>query len=720
MIMSILKLRKRLFRNNGSVLFIVLVVMSMLIIAATVTYYIVNNQNASVEVHYASEQSYQTARSLLSTADKFLSKQFDAMAGSGDSLQPYKDTLAGRMISMAVNTTIETTPIDLKDMGLGDAKMTIKRVNGMPSADPDTLNQYYEVTVNAEVNGESASVTQVRLLQVGTSTYFTRFLTCTGKRGEDVRIGAGQIFGQSYFENEYTEWLTSNPSKLNDSLYSYGSVMDYGIQYMRPTDSTQYMEAVIKENYILGSSAGTKVDVPFLFVGNDLYNGSSMADANGKEITSDAVYVLGDYYKYGNQNDSSQFFIGGDCHLENGNSSSTFYVNGDAYLFTEPSGGGLSNQGTLYVNGNVYVGDRAKWSTGQFANIYYSGQLLDQNGNPIGPLAKCVQDSTVSATIAAALPASNTAANIQSFTGGINSMEDYIRNKTTKNTYKAWNAETYFNNNLLSDAEEVSLTSSGEIVTTTSNAVVLNSMETQGTKLIVDATSDDVYVYLKGITDADGKKRFNVKTQSDIIVKGQHAVILILPEDTDFKMESQCVIGNSALLAGCSNTQDADDFETSISTSLNALDIDKAKSVMHVEGDINDVGGYKIPADDSVTKINESTVPGGSNSIFLVTTGNSNLVDLTDQCCLAGYLYAPNGRMLANGSSGKPQVIGGLIAGSYSYSNPSTGLVFAQPYDYANGSPNIVARLISEANDGGSGSDLDDVIFKGASVIGYK
>ncbi len=718
MIMSILKLRKRLFRNNGSVLFIVLVVMSMLIIAATVTYYIVNNQNASVEVHYASEQAYQTARSLLGTADKFLTKQFDAIASSGDSISPYRETLAGKMLTMAVGSTIETTPIDMQDMGMGDATMSIKRVNGRASADPDTLNQYYEVTVNAEVNGESTSITQVRMLQIGTSEYFTRFLTCTGKRGEDVRLGAGDIYGTSYFENEYTEWFGSSPSKLNESLYSSGSVKDMGIQYIRPASATKYMEAVIKENYIIASSGGTSVDVPYLFVGNDFYNGTPTS--SGKNVTCDAVFVGGDFYKYANQLDSTKYFIGGDCHIENGQSGSTFYVNGDGYFFTG-SGGGISSQGTFYIDGDVYVGSRGRSSSSQFDHVYYTGNLYDENGNPISSLTNFVRDSSVSTTIATQLPLGNPAANIQSFSGGINSLDDYIRNKTVRNVYKAWNAEKYFNDTLRASADTITLTGATPVVTS-NKAIILNSTTDSQSKLIVDATADDVYIYLNGTIDADGKKRFTLKTQSDIVVKGDHAVVLVLPEDTDFKMESQCVIGQNNLLAACSDGKDAAFFETNCGGCLDSLSNTKAKDITKIKGDINNVGGYLVPSDDAVTMIDNGSdgkAPGGSNSIFLVTTGDSNLVDLTDQCCLAGYLYAPNGRMLANGSSGKPQVIGGMIAGSYSYHNPSTSLVFAQPYDYANNSTNIVGRLINEANSTSS-SDLDDIIFKGSMVIGYK
>lgn len=723
MIMSILKLRKRLFRNNGSVLFIVLVVMSMLIIAATVTYYIVNNQNASIEVHYASEQSYQTAKSLLNTVDKFLTKQFDAMAASGDNLKPYKNTLAGRMINMGVNTTIDTTPIDLKDMGLGDATLSIKRVNGRASDDPDILNQYYEVTVNAEVNGESASLTQVRMLQVGTSTYFTRFLTCTGKRGEDVRIGAGDIFGDAYFENEYTEWFTGAPDKLNKSLYSSGSLMDKGIQYQRPTDGS-YMEAVVKENYIIGTADGSVVDVPFLFVGNDFYNdpSSSWEDA-GKKITSDAVYVVRDYYKYANQDDNSELFIGGDCHIESGTSHSTYYVNKDLYLFNE-TGGGISGQGTFYVNGNVYVGQSAKDGAGQFTNVYYSGSIIDAaTGAVIPSLPNFHQDGTTGTTISAALTASNPVANLQSFTGGVNSVEDYIRSKTAKNKYKDWNAEKYFNDNLRSGAQTITVNTQRTPITTTSNAIILNSMEVSQTKLVVDATADDVYIYLNGKVGDDGQKTFNVSTLSEIIVKGQNAVVMILPEDTNFKMQDQTIIGNSSLLSKCTNgsTYDANHFETDCNGHLHLISTTKANDLMHVEGDINNIGGYNIPADDSVIKIDESAAPGASNSIFLVTTGNSNVIDLNGQCLLAGYMYAPKAKMTSNGSSGNLEIVGGMIVGSYSYHNPSTGLVFAQPYDYKNGNPNIVTRLISEANSGGSSSDPeDDIVFKGASVIGYK
>lgn len=723
MIMSILKLRKRLYRNNGSVLFVVLVVMSMLIIAATATFYVVNNQAASIEVHYTSEQAYQTAKSMSDTVRKYLDGQFEAMEGVED-LTPYQNTLAYKMMKMDTSTPIVASSIDLSALNLGEVKnITITKVGEGDGSDDKSKRAYYEIAISAEVevNGakETSNITQVRYIETGTTEYFTRFLTSTGKRGEDVLFSAGEVYGEAYFENPYTEFTQGN-TQLNESVYCSGGYCDKGIAYNYPAGSNK--EMIIRENFLVGAADGSSINVPHLYVGNDMYNGYAVGVGGGKGTTASSnIYVAQNYYKNNNIADEATYFIGGDCHINYGvTTNATYYVNEDLYLCTES--GGNQSQGTFYVKGDVYL-NSSNFSGVQ--SVKFTGNAYDQNGNPITSLPANFVKADTSEEIKNALTASNTDQSFNDFTA----VESYINSKTTKNVYKKWDAEKYFDDNLRSGAEEFDLadwnmsyqpwTSGWTMPTTTGNAAILKSAPSTTTgqrKMVIDATVDDVYVYLEGRDVGGGRKEFTFGSQSEIVVKGQHSVILVLPEDTDFNFSGdQNIIGQSGLMALCGNQgKSANDYETNQpgAGNLNGFDATGANNAIEV---VTDSDG------NNLTLINDPSNES-SNNIFLVTTGSNNVIDLSGKGLFAGYVYAPNAKMKCDGSSGNLAFFGGMIVGSYTYKNPSCALAFTQPYDYLTGDSDVVGKLISKAMNGGGDPDPDDeeLQFKGSSVLGYK
>ena len=181
---------KKLLNKKGSVLFLVVVVMSILIIAASATFYVVNNQRSSVTVRYSSEQSYQTALSVSDTVSKYIDGYLEAIAASGNEfrLSDYPDTLIGKMMNLTIGSSSDiTSSIDLSDDNMGKATVTITKKKQIPDpSNPENTAHVFEISTKSEYNGETIEITEVKQIVSGPTNYFTRFLTSTGHRPEDV------------------------------------------------------------------------------------------------------------------------------------------------------------------------------------------------------------------------------------------------------------------------------------------------------------------------------------------------------------------------------------------------------------------------------------------------------------------------------------------------------------------------------------------------------
>ena len=221
---------KRLLNKKGSVLFLVVVVMSILIIAASATFYIVNNQRSSANVRYSSEQSYQTAVSVSDTVSKYIDGYLEAISKSGKDLSAYSDTLIGKMMKLTVGGSSDiTSNIDFTDYNMGEAKVTITKTKQIQSpANPENTSHIFEVTTKSDYNGETIAVTEVKEIVTGPSDYFTRFLTSTGNRPEDVVFQCGELYSDAYFENDYTDF-GGGATNIRNSIYATGTFIDNGI-----------------------------------------------------------------------------------------------------------------------------------------------------------------------------------------------------------------------------------------------------------------------------------------------------------------------------------------------------------------------------------------------------------------------------------------------------------------------------------------------------------
>lgn len=746
MIMSIIKLRKRLMSNRGSVLFVVLVVMSILIIAATATYYVVNNQHASIEVHYSSEQSYQTGLSIMDAVSYYVKQQFIAMNSNiadGPALNSYANTLCGKMLkqlSVGDSFTANTDAFNqsLKNLGLGDkATVNIKRVAGPSAEDTTKERKYFEINVTSEAGGETTSITQLIYVDAGKpdpGDYFTRFLTCTGNRPEDVRLGCRAIIGDGYFENDMTEFMASAPTKIRQSLYASGSLVDQGLIYPNSSwgsdyDPTQYQEMVIGDNFTIESSAGTNVSMPYIFIGGDFIDkGKTFKVEAGAALTPTgvpSVYIEGDYYYHMNSANQANFFVKGDCHITNwGDNSGTYYVGGDLYL-------SVNQTGNYYVAGNVYNPD----------------------GTPFTGSAKASVHSISSSEIEAAIDASHPDGSIKDW----NTVDEYIRTKTQRQSYETWDAEGYYNK-LLSDGTstetEINLagTSTQNFTATEGHQLFKLNSSTEGySNIVLDVSSADAYVYL----NPDSSGNFNFGSGAcNLVTKGNHSVILVLPENAkSFKMGDASLIGNMELSASLIPGKSTEQFEQDVNgvggnygntyffrERIQTENPEKIgdNALFKWSNGQSTIGNFKCANDDSDYIINtsyataQSGTSGGSNvannNLFLVTKSSSVNIDLSKQCSLFGYVYAPNAMMECNGSCAGPQIIGGMIVGNYSYQNPSTILGYVRPYDYGNvydldDPTDIVKYLMGVAGTGDSpaGEEPDPELQCSPSIIlGYK
>ncbi len=719
--MNILKLRKRLYHNNGSVLFIVLVIMSILIILATTTMYVVSNQHASIEVHYASEQSYQAAKSLSQTVSDFLDKQFEDIQGRGANvpISAFNDTLAGKIIN---GSTITSQDINLSAFGYnndGSAKVEITNNTGGPVVTlPDTTRKYYEVKTTVTVNGETTTLTQLRHFDIGPSKYFTRFLTCTGNRPDDTRVAAGDVYGDAYFENTYTEFMAGN-TRFHRSIYANGSVMDIGAIY-EPM-SGEYVETIVRGNYLINSPGGSSVGTPYMFIGGDFTNGGDGSNG-GKYVESKAVYVAGDYTTtQTSSNDTVKYFINGDCNIgtvsrETNGVKGTYYVNGELYI---NSSGGAGSMGTFYVTDMSKV---------HFGPNYHDG------------CATIIADGT---KFEADIKGTNPIAGIESWAD----VTKYIEKKTTKNTYQTWDAEKYFNDHLRDTAVTVdpavdlvysgagatdefgnSLWNGAPMIYQTDQNVILKSPGWTTGKIILDATDHDVYVYL----DGGAANKFELSASCPILTKGDHSVIFVLPEDTDFSMAQGSFMGNMKLLQKIEPSYEENNGGNGIYNPYKQLQVGSSQHKTNASDAITPKGtattsdGLTAYLDDDGEISTEAyiTTPGANNNLFIVTKGSSNTINVGAGGIL-GYLYAPDANLKVDASSNGLAFVGGIISGSYTYKNPSAGLVFAKPHDYGNvyGGQDIVTYLMGQANNAGgapSPSTAIDLKDPGIGGDGYK
>lgn len=718
---------RRLLRKKGSVLFLVLVVMSLLIIAASATYYIVNNQHASVTVRYSSEQSYQTAVSVSDAVSDYLDGYVKAILKGGLDLDSLgSSNIISKMLAMGSgsSSSLSTDDLNFQDLGMGNVQVTITKVKSEPTTDGSgNVAHTFEVSTTAEVNGETSTIRQYKQIFTGPTEYFTRFLTSTGGDPGDVTFAAYRISSDAYFENEYTRISgVNNPIavQVSDSIYSTGTLEIEGIQQEA---GGKKIDIVVAEDLIFAASGSSNNSV--LDHGGRIIVGGNFYAATGRTFEGvDEIYVSGDLHydeSYGNFK-NTKVYVGGDCYLKYVDSAnSEIYVNGDLHLTPNTNG-----SGKYFVSGDVYLYDNTY--TNEISITCYGA--LHENGFYINPA--CVQKIEVQDGEEAPDVYDG---KIQD-NGESMDLSQFIAEQTAKNEYQEWNAEGYFDSlgvaNIVRPGDDTSNT-----CTINDHCILEPSTYWQpgGTvyNIVIDTTGRDEDIYIK-LQPLDGKTfRFVDSTNCavNVIVKGKRSVIFILPENVNFEMNWSTFVGHIESAKVLKGTDDE--------AALMNMWLQDGADNTHGANLTNCLINETVDSKTSAFILDKSLFPSGSdvhNNIFMVSKGKSNIIDVTNGCTFLGYIYSPNGKLVANGVGGNTLAfLGGMIVGSYTYIGMGTALAFTTPYDYTYDSANpsssiygltkptdIVKYLIAFANSGGEGGadGGDSNKIANYRVLGYR
>lgn len=766
---------RKLLNKRGSVLFLVVVVMALLMVAASATYYVVRNQHASANVHYSSEQSYQTAYSVSKAVSGFIDKSVRDIA-NGASMDSSNYKLIKEMLSLSEEGLISNVGewIDLTELGMGNAKVTIQKLKNEDEEKDDEdeedeakKTEYtFEITTTAEVNGETTSLVLRKKIETAPAVgdYFAKFLVSTGYVQEDTLVGSNTLFGDTYFENDYTV-LGVGQMKVEYPVYCSGTLTDLGISYESDINK-RVEEIVVNDNFYIESSEGTSLYAKKIYVGGDFYNGKSdLGNAKGKAMYVDEVYVIGDFHALNTNCESATIYVGGDCYIDYADSqNATFYINGDLHLKQD------SNSGTFYVNGDVYLYfDCYQWVTDvkqKVKEIQYGGEIKDTgyvfydgndyygnkvwyNINKVGSPSKFTETT-------------------------VSTISNHITTTTIRRYYAPWNAEQYYlqtadpggkniirlDDDTLDEVSRINGTDSSNegwrvrinksctIVpakneprkityesewyneTNDSTAWYWGSTP-KGNYIIIDASKDDIYIRLAPDVDENRKVVGDVfsfvplnsdgnpdSTPVNILIKGSHSVIFILPEGVDFVMNYASFIGHYDLAMaltkqkGFGNTtvEQEETFFSSVGTAI--------RNYLQDSTDVTNLLNGFIEANNeeaklNTAKINEAVgyITSVHNNIFLVTTGE-NTLKFNPSSAFCGYLYGPKATLDASDQQNTGLAfLGGLIMGSYQYNCAQAVLKYLSPGD------GVVNELIGKApGGGGRGNSGNSVLIVTSSV----
>ena len=727
---------KKLLNKRGSVLFLVVVVMALLLVAASATYYVVRNQHASVNIHYNSEQSYQTAYSVSYSLKEYFS---DYISKISKKEATYEGSLFEKIWTSSIPLTSQD--INLSEYGLGEFDITIKNIPERYSVDAEgNETKAFEVTVVAESNGETTTLTQVWTITLSASEteYFTRFLTSTGEdgQGRDVHLGAHTIYGDAYFENDYT---SMENVFMQRSFYANGTLSDQGISFANGKD----LEMVIGGNYYAETAGYGSTTIGRIYVGGNFYNGYINPKYDGKAINVDAAYILGDFHYNANSGASTgTYFVQQDFYLNGMMGEDTVvYVGGDLYISDKVQGW---NCGEIYVAGKVYNYAQASGGSinGQLKQVYCTGE--DKVINSSGMLESAdagsglvtfegwknqyvTYQSGIAELITAKMNEKSTeihdpSSDKKDIFSDWTDVGRYISNSTAKGTYIDWNAEYYFNKTFPdaptidfddnvhnypkpSEANNWQEIKQTELKDTNGNtvdgyfsktnvwnydnpfiAVVRESFKWRTCKqaqsiVAIDATEKEIYVYLDG--DGTDEFRFFTQAGSNVIIMGDNPVIFVLPDGKNFTFEDGIFIGHYDLACYFAGVNSLKDLQG------HYLDREAAGK----KDNIDNI--FKIDTDTGLTVFDPAAFGGNTvhNNVFLVSTGYGTTLRFDKQYTFCGYIYTPHMILDYPTNTGALSFIGGLIVGSYVYDSTNSDLVFINPNPME-----IVTELMSEAN----------------------
>lgn len=716
---------KKLLNKKGSVLFLVVVVMSILIIAASATFYVVNNQSSSVTVRYSSEQSYQTAVSVSDMVSQYIDDFGNKLNKKQIDGKNYEDNLLVKMTKLNDNESFVTDDIDLSNYNLGEkVNVEITKISTVKDETAGTTTHNFSIVSKAEVNGEVSTVTQIKAItttsKINSAEPFTKFLTSTGQSGNglDVYINAADIFGQLYFENEYS----SCTGHVNTSIYCSKTFADNGIIYSK-LDAGEKREMVVAEDLYLtvSTNSGTTTNLSEVFVGGNM--------KINKAMHVEKFYVMNDLYVTSNTDYASDFIVHGDCYIGstvNEMKKSRFFVNGDLYF---------DNDGLLYdhipegfyVKGKIYrkKSDGSGYEEIDVSTLPSSSQALlkDYESNYKAALSRDLKLED------------GTEFKINTW----DDVEDYIAKKASQQEYTTWDAEDYFDNTLFKDTVPNEVTPGQidptthaleEIVTITQSCILHPSINWSGNYnkhyIVIDTDTNGGDVYIKLVPNSGNTFSFveysgNPWDSSgvNVLVRGKYSVVFILPDGTEYKQIPFSYVGHEDLAMEMAGVTSFDDLLKGERTVSNYFNMDT--HLANKDKLTNNI----MDTDTDLFKI---TGASGKlhNNIFLATKSTGKTLDFGNTGTFCGYVYAPRCTLKCDNQFNQISFIGGMVVSNYSYKNYRAYLYFLNPYDYNNTfSPeppeDIVANLMKNSGAKTPGGDEGSItILDSVKSLGYK
>ena len=593
---------KKLLNKKGSVLFLVVVVMAVLLVAASATYYVIRNQSASANTHYSSEQSYQTAYSVSNTMTTFLVNE-QTKISKNPAL--YTGSIFDAMMKMPKGGILgQNTINNFTKEGLGEYNIIIEKTDGTKSDSGE--KGVFKITTSAEVNGETTTLVQVWQLTIAPAKtkFYTKFLTSTGYRQEDVYLDVQHLYGAAYFENPYTSAGALN--QFRESIYATGTFSDNGMKFNNP-DELCDLEVVIADNFYITTAEGTSlIGLGGLFVGGNFLDGGDkggkqiclyeyekdsdgkvIKDSNGKPkiVKAGSAYKAGNAYIMGDLTFNSgghtgNYFVKGDCYI-NSNLQNTgdinFYIGGDLYLGESSIDTIFLSDATFYVEGNIYICNKG---VGTVKNIYRLSSKKDVISDPdawtvdvidgtggveiVNKEGKKLKYHSVEEIMAATTE----------FGSWVN-VQSYINTSTAKGSYGIWKAE-----NLVPEGDAIALSDpsicekAGEwddscFVTISDSCTIKPGLKWwDGCHyVLIDASEHDIYIKLDGTgydyfsfglnTTWEGDGINGPAARVNILIRGSYAVVFVLPDDVDFKMGNESFIGHEDLALALYNRDKA-------------------------------------------------------------------------------------------------------------------------------------------------------------------
>ncbi len=707
---------KRLTSHKGSVLFLVVALMSVLVVLASAIYYSVNSARKQVEVKYDGEQSYQSALALNDLVTEYIGTR-------GPS-----DTFITALVDLDENATLTTKSADGSNFselaaGLGDYKITIKKVKGDGSDQIHVL----EIVTEMDVNGEKSVISTVGEFQIKTRPYtFDRFFTSTGYAPNDVIISGTAITSTLYLDNEYSQIGSTSGSNsglsVNSEVICAGTLRFNNCPINTGTNPSPFDFTIGNNLYLYGNNADIYLNGGAIKVGGSLAQRSNCYAFE----SNTPVYILEDFYAATSMSSvavNDAVYVNGDLVVfGNMNYSGTIYVNGNVFVDSSHNQSQIANK--LVVGGNVYTYNFPDWKK----NGYFSADKATISGEFID-CAESISltldtDTTVEdlqeeiTKIKADNPTSS-----GSTTGGysyvwpsatmqcesLQQITADINDKLGNPEYINWDLENKFKvGDSLMTPVVPSFTYSQKVVTYSAGIngtkYVLGDIDIQNDWLrpaivfdtsMGDGTYEDIYVYLQPnvkeiysngsysyTTNCDPSEynafRFNEDKAGPVhcMVKGKGSLIIVVPDNVKYVNGNMCFVGHVGVyeeLNGAS-ARDAYGNLTGEQKEMGAF----GNYITKINNLLDDNNRFKT----NIIAKHEANGNYIHNNVFIVTVEkNAQMSFDPQQNVFAGFVYAPY-MTFTSSATGQAGMLGGLIVSDYTMDQTSNTYICTVPYDY--------------------------------------